>query len=283
MPGYTPLFSSILDGTLYGKWPHNGLWALLLSQADRYGCIDVVPQLLAAKIGVSEEVLLKSIANFMEPDPGSRTGDLEGRRLELIDPSRNWGWRVINHSIYREKQRKRNYDTDRTLSGRDAERKKAARESNGGKTPCPAMSRESRDVPLSSASASASASPTPEEGKRAAARASPRVVADSKSKRGKKKALTLHDTLPVAEWGSWLEFRKRRRMPLDDQTLGMHLKLLARYSREQQTEIIETSINAGWQGLFAPKGGGKIVPLKRRIRSADEIEAEEKAEPHSSP
>ena len=40
-------------------------------------------------------LLMHCIADFMAPDPGSRTGDLEGRRLELIDPaSRSWGWRV---------------------------------------------------------------------------------------------------------------------------------------------------------------------------------------------
>jgi hypothetical protein len=127
--GYTPVFSSVLDGTLYGKWPHTGVWLCLLSQCDWQGNIDVVPRLLASKIGVSEEELMHCIADFMAPDPGSRTGDLEGRRLELIDPTnRNWGWRVINHGIYREKARKSSYDAERTRSGKDAERKRAERE-----------------------------------------------------------------------------------------------------------------------------------------------------------
>jgi hypothetical protein len=64
----------------------------------------------------------------MGPDPGSRTGDLDGRRLELIDPARGWGWRVINHGIYRERARKKAYDQARTESGADAERKRASRD-----------------------------------------------------------------------------------------------------------------------------------------------------------
>lgn len=151
MTGYTPLDSGILDGTLYGKWPHNGLFALLLSQSDRYGRIDMVPKLLASKIGVSEEMLLGCIADFMEPDPGSRTGDLEGRRLELLDPDvRNWGWRIVNHGIYRERHRKAGYDEARTASGKDAERKKAERDAKAAKDAVPRSPDASREVPLSS-------------------------------------------------------------------------------------------------------------------------------------
>jgi hypothetical protein len=158
--GYTPVFSSALDGTLYGKWPHTGVWLCLLSQCDWQGNIDVVPRLLASKIGVPEEVLMQCIADFMSPDLGSRTGDMEGRRLELIDPTnRNWGWRVINHGIYREKARKSAYDAERTRSGKDAERKRAEREKaeneraekerNAGKDAVPRSPDASRRVPLS--------------------------------------------------------------------------------------------------------------------------------------
>jgi hypothetical protein len=81
--GYTPVFSSVLDGTLHGRWPHTGVWLCMLSQCDFRGEIDMVPKLLASKIGVSEQLLLECIEDFMAPDPGSRTGDLDGRRLEI--------------------------------------------------------------------------------------------------------------------------------------------------------------------------------------------------------
>jgi len=127
--GYTPVFNSVLDGTLYGRWPHTGIWMCLLSQCDRNGNVDMVPGLLAAKIGVPVDTLLQCIADFMLPDPGSRTIQHEGRRLELIDPAaRNWGWRVLNHAAYREKARKQAYDAKRTESGADAERKRMSRD-----------------------------------------------------------------------------------------------------------------------------------------------------------
>ncbi len=47
--------------------------------------------------------------------------------------------------------------------------------------------------------------------------------------------------------------RRRKRWPIDATTLGKQLKVLAGHSTAQQIEIIERSINAGWQGLFPPK------------------------------
>lgn len=153
MSGYTPLYETLLTGTLYGRWPHNGIWACLLSRASREGVIDEVPASLAAAIGVPVELLLDCIKDFMSPDEGSRSSTDEGRRLAPIDPHRGWGWKIINHSKYREKARKKNYDLQRTESGADKERKAADR-NNTDVPRCPAMS---RDVPLSEAEAEAEA------------------------------------------------------------------------------------------------------------------------------
>lgn len=161
MAGYTPIFDTVLDGTLFGKWPHTGIWVCLLSQCDRGGNIDVVPSLLAAKIGVPLELLLECIADFMKPDPGSRTGAMDGRRLELIDgASREWGWHVINHTTYRERARKSAYDKERTDSGKDAERKRKNRELETSRE-VPTRPAKSRAVPLSEAEAN-SKKETPE-------------------------------------------------------------------------------------------------------------------------
>jgi hypothetical protein len=160
MAGYTPVFDTVLDGTLFGKWPHTGIWVCLLSQCDRQGHIDVAPALLAAKIGIPVDLLMSCISDFMKPDPGSRTGDKEGRRLELIDSvptspdesraSRDWGWRVINHKKYRDRARKSAYDRERTESGADAERKREIRELQKEQN-VPTSPDESRAVPLSEA------------------------------------------------------------------------------------------------------------------------------------
>lgn len=127
--GYTPVFRSIFDGTLHGKWPQTGVWLALLAMADRHGCIDRTPQAIASDIGISVDELMSCIGEFCQPDPMSRTQDHEGRRLVLIEPSRAWGWRVVNHTVYREKARLQGKDAARVASGKDAERKRIQRTS----------------------------------------------------------------------------------------------------------------------------------------------------------
>lgn len=66
--------------------------------------------------------------------------------------------------------------------------------------------------------------------------------------------LVLHESLPSEEWEQWLSLRRKRRWPVDDLTLRKQLDLLKSYETAIQRQIINASINAGWQGLFAPKG-----------------------------
>jgi len=123
--GYTPVFDTVFDGTLCGRWPTLPVWLTILPMADKNGHIDMTYQAIAARSGWPLELLKQAIAELMAPDPESRTAECEGRRLELLDPAnRQWGWRVINHVQYRNKARKAAYDTDRTASGADAERKR---------------------------------------------------------------------------------------------------------------------------------------------------------------
>lgn len=182
MAGYTPVFDNLLEGSLCGRWPENGAWVLLLAQTDKNGVIDKHPQYLSRVTGIPLEELMTYIERFEAPDPHSRTAEHEGRRLARLDPNRPWGWKVLNHGLYREKARKMTYDAQRTASGADAERKRLERErerqvfddSRGigrevlddapeppsGLVPtCPDVS---RDVPLSESEAKAEAEAIPE-------------------------------------------------------------------------------------------------------------------------
>lgn len=141
MSGYTPVFDSVYHGTLCGRWPTLPVWLTILPMADKNGHIDLTYQAISALTGWPIDLLKQAIVELMQPDPDSRSALEEGRRLALIDPeNRNWGWRVVNHTHYREKARKAAYDAVRTESGHDADRKRNQRVAS------PAMS---RDVPRS--------------------------------------------------------------------------------------------------------------------------------------
>ncbi len=141
MTGYVPVFSTVFTGTLHGRWPDTGLWLCILAMSDRHGHVDCTPQYIASVTGLTLEDVCGCIGRFLEPDLHSRTPELQGRRLELIDPKRPWGWRIVNHARYREKARKSASDSHRVASGADAERKREQRAASRDVPPRPALSR----------------------------------------------------------------------------------------------------------------------------------------------
>ncbi len=72
-----------------------------------------------------------------------------------------------------------------------------------------------------------------------------------------------HASLPPLAWQQWLQYRRKRRFPMDPLTLGLHLKLLSEFDTPTQVGIIETSIGSGWQGLFGPKSKPKPEAKRR--------------------
>jgi hypothetical protein len=86
--------------------------------------------------------------------------------------------------------------------------------------------------------------------------------------------VTSHESLPAETWQEWLSHRKRRRWPCDPTTLKKQLTLLAKFDTPTQREMLDTSMQAGWQGLFPPKGAPKQVRKFTRPKTADELEQE---------
>jgi hypothetical protein len=126
MSGYTPLFDSVFHGSLCGRWPDIGIWALMLAMQDKNGEIDAHPSYIATVTGCPVEQVEAAITRFCAPDPASRTPDHDGRRLEPI-PNRGFGWIVLNHRKYREKARLLSREVSRVESGANRERMAARR------------------------------------------------------------------------------------------------------------------------------------------------------------
>lgn len=122
MSGYTPLFSSITTGTLCGKWPDIGLWPIILSMSDKNGVVDVTTAYISNVTGLPHEEVVACMIRFCEPDKYSRSSEENGARLVLVDANRPWGWRVVNHTKYREKARKQAFDSQRVASGENRQR-----------------------------------------------------------------------------------------------------------------------------------------------------------------
>lgn len=100
MSGYTKLFSSLVDSTIWRESKETKIvWITMLAKCDRYGIVEAsVPGLAdAAKVSVDECVVALKVLS--EPDTWSRTKEYEGRRIQECDG----GWTILNHAKYRDK------------------------------------------------------------------------------------------------------------------------------------------------------------------------------------
>lgn len=85
-------------------------------------------------------------------------------------------------------------------------------------------------------------------------------------------ALVFPNGFAMREWEEWIAHRKSRRMPCDRRTLQTQITMLAKYGHVEQAEMINRSINAGWQGIFEPRGNG--APRKPfKPKTPEELEA----------
>ena len=85
--------------------------------------------------------------------------------------------------------------------------------------------------------------------------------------------------LDAVSWKRWTDYRTQIRRPLKPVSIPAAQRELAAFGAEQAA-VVEQSIAHGWQGLFDLKkranGSGHAAGKPaRRLRTADEIEAEE--------
>jgi hypothetical protein len=104
------------------------VWLTMLALCDKRGNVDMSFQAIVGRTGWPIDLLRQGITALMQTDSESRSPAEDGRRLVPLDPSRGWGWHVVNHAVYREKARLQAKDAVRTASGADAERKRTERE-----------------------------------------------------------------------------------------------------------------------------------------------------------
>ena len=120
---YGKIFDSMYEGTLYGHWEAIATLQQMLVLCNKDGVVEMTPQAIAARTSFPFDVIQKGIKVLSEPDPYSRTPGEEGRRIVLLDPSRPWGWRLVNYAKYQQiKNRQEKLEADRI---RIADKRKA--------------------------------------------------------------------------------------------------------------------------------------------------------------
>lgn len=99
---FAKVFSQIFDSSIAQNFQTRHVFTDLLVLADVDGTVDMTMEAISRRTNVPIEIVRSAIEELTQPDPTSRTQESEGRRIELLDSHRNWGWRIVNYEKYRE-------------------------------------------------------------------------------------------------------------------------------------------------------------------------------------
>lgn len=134
MAGYTKLFNSILQSTIWREDDKTRIvWITLLAMADKNGVAETSIPSLADAARVSLEDCLTALEKLKSPDKYSRTKDHEGRRLEECDG----GFFMLNHAKYRAKMsadERREYNRQKQAEWREKNVKLPSNKVNDGQS-----------------------------------------------------------------------------------------------------------------------------------------------------
>jgi hypothetical protein len=121
---YTKVFRTMYEGTLADNWQALVTFQQLLILANDEGVVDMTISAIHRHTGIPQEILEAGIKVLEAPDHGSRTPDMEGRRIARMDEHRDWGWFLVNFKKYRQmttREEKKEADRARMRERRSAE------------------------------------------------------------------------------------------------------------------------------------------------------------------
>lgn len=234
------------DGSLYGQWEAIVTFQQMIVLSDAEGYVDITPQAMAARTSIPLEIIQRGIELLSQPDKYSRTPDCDGKRIELVDERRPWGWRIINYAKYCRivsAEEKRDADRIRIAAKREAERKANA---GAGVAECSGESLASQNVAKVA-----------------------HVNGDGNGDRNGKEGVP-----PGLNWGAWvrwLNYRSAIKKPIREASIEAAQKAMAKLG-DQQLDAVEHSIASSYTGLFPPSGQKPVAkkslsPAERRSRA----------------
>jgi hypothetical protein len=125
---YGRIHAGFFDSSINDADPETRLvFIAMVVLSDHHGRIDITRASLSRRVNVSPAVVDHAVDVLSSPDAASRTPDHEGRRIVPLDPSRSWGWQVVNKAQYRggetvDAEEVREQDRVRKQRQRDKER-----------------------------------------------------------------------------------------------------------------------------------------------------------------
>ena len=98
---FAKIFEQIFDSSIANDYKVRHFFMDLLVLADAEGHVDMTREAISARTRIPLEDVVAMMTVLASPDLQSRTPDCEGRRVELLDEHRDWGWRIVNYEYFR--------------------------------------------------------------------------------------------------------------------------------------------------------------------------------------
>lgn len=238
---FAKLDSGIVNSTLWVQ-PDDVLrvWIWMLSQADANGVVRTAAPALALVCMKTVGRIREILALLESPDPDSRSGNDDGRRLRKVEG----GWQIINYAAYRER---RSEEATR-------ERKREWDREHRGSRPN-ARYRQSDSSPTQS-----DAPPTAPDSPRRNPTNPTQAEADTEAQEQKQKqpspaakALpSCPDWIDPEAWAGFVAMRQRIRFPLTARAAQLVFKELQKLDGNPN-EILDQSTRNGWRDVYALK------------------------------
>jgi hypothetical protein len=121
---FAKIFKTMFYGSLTAQPDPQLVFVCLLTHADRDGNVELPAQVIAAVTGLGPDRVAAALALLEATDPVSRSGELEGRRIEPTGPGR---WSIVNYVKYRATRD----DDERRRQGREAAARFRAKSKGG--------------------------------------------------------------------------------------------------------------------------------------------------------
>lgn len=125
MSGYTKLFGSILDSTIWQEDKDTKiLWITMLAMKNGQQVVEAAVPGLAKRAGLTVEECSVALEKLKAPDPYSRTKEFEGRRIQEVPG----GWLILNGEKYRERLDRKEYQRIKQAEYRAKRKSRAQRD-----------------------------------------------------------------------------------------------------------------------------------------------------------
>jgi hypothetical protein len=131
---FVKIHKQILNSSVANDYRVRRMFQDLLLLADWEGTVDMTHEAIARQLGAPLTEVVWAIGKLQEPDLADRSGKRSGIRLELLDPGRDWGWRIVNYKHYRELRDNEQHRAYRRAYMRPYMQRRRERERKAGQT-----------------------------------------------------------------------------------------------------------------------------------------------------